>query len=190
VVEGVRRFRAWPDLRPGSVSAFLFALGCALLATLVRLGIDPMLLPGAVPFITYFPALLFVTLCAGLWAGALALVASIVLAWWFFIPPARSFYLPFGGDAITLAIFVASGSIIVWAAERYRRLVALLNEEEHHRKVVVDELNHRVKNKLATVYALLGRELRRTPEIWDKIEGRMKALTAADDFIARSGTTA
>ena len=61
-----------------------------------------------------------------------------------------------------------------------------LAEEEHYRKVVVDELGHRVKNKLATIYAILRHELRGHRDIWESVSGRMRALSAADDFLVQS----
>lgn len=84
------------------------------------------------------------------------------------------------------AIFIASSTAIIWGAEKYRKKSARLREEEHQRKMVVEELNHRVKNKLATVYAILHRELRNNPEIWEEVGGRLQALAHADEFIGRS----
>ena len=51
----------WWPVRPGSVNALAFALGCVSMSTLAREILDPILPPDAIPFITYFPALLFAT---------------------------------------------------------------------------------------------------------------------------------
>jgi two-component sensor histidine kinase len=77
--------------------------------------------------------------------------------------------------------------VIVGAAERYREILHRLKGEEHHRALLVAELEHRVKNKLTVVYAILSRELRDHPEVWQKVRGRLSTLTTADEFIARSG---
>jgi two-component sensor histidine kinase len=65
-------------------------------------------------------------------------------------------------------------------------MVRRLDEEERYRQVVVDELGHRVKNKLATIYAILRHELRGHDDIWHSVSGRLRALSAADDFLARA----
>jgi two-component sensor histidine kinase len=64
--------------------------------------------------------------------------------------------------------------------------VRRLDEEEAYRKVVVDELGHRVKNKLATIYAILRHELRGHGDIWESVSGRLRALSVADDFLVKS----
>jgi len=51
---------------------------------------------------------------------------------------------------------------------------------------VVDELGHRVKNKLATIHAILRHELRGHDQIWDSVAGRLRALSVADDFLVSS----
>jgi two-component sensor histidine kinase len=76
--------------------------------------------------------------------------------------------------------------VIVWVAAQYRTLVRRLEEEENYRQVVVDELGHRVKNKLATIYAILRHELRGHDDIWHSVSGRLRALSAADDFLVKS----
>jgi len=58
--------------------------------------------------------------------------------------------------------------------------------EENYRKVVVAELGHRVKNKLATVYAILRHELRQHPSIWESVSGRLRALSTADDLLTEA----
>lgn len=55
-----------------------------------------------------------------------------------------------------------------------------------YRKLVVEELNHRLKNKVASVYAIIGYELKNDQEIWDKVQGRLRALAFTDEFIAKS----
>jgi two-component sensor histidine kinase len=51
---------------------------------------------------------------------------------------------------------------------------------------VVDELGHRVKNKLATIYAILRHELRGHDVIWQSVSGRLRALSTADDFLVKA----
>ena len=51
---------------------------------------------------------------------------------------------------------------------------------------MVDELQHRLKNKLSTIHAVLRQVLHNQPQVWASIDGRIRALSATDDLIARA----
>lgn len=181
------------DVRDGSLAAYTFALFCVVLATAIRVGVDALEEPSGLPFATYFPAVLFASLFAGYRAGILAIALSLFVGWLLFMP--SSTIPEFGPSYIFLRLILVALAlgIIVWGAGRYRFLfhknqnfMRQLQNERKHREIVVGELRHRLKNKLATVYAILNRELNDNPEIWDKISGRLNALSAADDFIAKA----
>jgi two-component sensor histidine kinase len=184
ILERLRAFvrRGLPSQSP---AAFVFALVCVAVATLARWSID-FVVPNAVPFATYFPAILVIALIAGAWAAALASILSAIISIWMFVPPRFQFDNASPDDLVNLALFFIAAATIIWIAMLYRRMVRQLAEEESYRQVVVDELGHRVKNKLATVYAILRHELRGHREIWDSVAGRLRALSAADDFLLRS----
>lgn len=172
-------------LQPASLAAFAFAILCVAAATGLRLLID-LIVPDAVPFATYFPAILIATLVGGISAGVFAMLLGAVLSWWIFIPHQLE-WLPLAkDDFINVALFIFTSAVIVWIAGQYRKVVRRLDEEENYRQVVVDELGHRVKNKLATIYAILRHELRGHDDIWQSVSGRLRALSAADDFLVRS----
>ena len=91
-----------------------------------------------------------------------------------------------------MLIFWAVCGITVWGVEHYRTMVAQqrqiakrLIEEEEYRKLVVDELQHRLKNKTSTIHAVLHQVLQEQPQIWDSIDHRIRSLSATDDLIAR-----
>ncbi|MCW5692258.1 MAG: DUF4118 domain-containing protein [Pseudolabrys sp.] len=170
--------------RPGSVEAYGVALACVLAATLLRLLID-LVSPGAVPFVTFFPALLIATLVGGAAAGIVTTLFDGVLSWWLFIEPRFSWVLADKNHVVSVLLYLFAGGLIVWAANQYRMVVARIDEEERYRRIVVDELSHRVKNKLATIYAILRHELRGQPDIWDSVSGRLQALSTADDLLSR-----
>jgi two-component sensor histidine kinase len=91
-----------------------------------------------------------------------------------------------------LVIFLAVCGLTIWVVEHYRS-VALdqreiskrLIEEEEYRKLIVDELQHRAKNKLSTIHAVLHQVLHDQPQIWASIDQRLRALSATDDLIAK-----
>jgi two-component sensor histidine kinase len=170
---------------PGIASKFAAAILCVAAATLLRLLID-LVEPNTAAFPTFYPAVLVAALIGGAAAGGFAVVLSAAVAWWAFMPPHFA-WSPLTGQTITLiGLYMASAGLIVWVAGLCRSLVRRLDEEEAYRKVVVDELGHRVKNKLATIYAILRHELRGHDGIWDSVSGRLRALSVADDFLVKS----
>src|SRR5262249_11548583 len=60
-----------------------------------------------------------------------------------------------------------------------------LIREEEYRKLIVSELQHRLKNKVSVIHAVLHQVLEKEPTIWGSVDSRLRALAAADDLIAR-----
>ena len=175
----------WRGLRPGSLGAFAFAFICIELATIARLSLESVGSASAMPYITYFPAILLATFVGGFWAGWGSLIGTLLLTWSWFEDP----FNPSLAEVGTLSVFAMTAMVLVGAAERYREMLHRFKGNEHHRALLVAELEHRVKNKLTVVYAILARELRDHPEVWQKVRGRLATLTTADEFIARAGGT-
>src|SRR5690349_18000825 len=112
VVERMRRVRHNP------IAGYGIAALAVALATLVRWTVADYAMEG-IPFITYYPAIIITTLLGGFWPGVLATVASALIAWFVFIPPAFTFALD-AHQAISLGLFLFIAAINVV-------LVSLLN---------------------------------------------------------------
>jgi hypothetical protein len=89
-----------------------------------------------------------------------------------------------------LVTYLAACAFIVCGADSYRRLVrqhrdltVRLMDEQKFGKVVVEELAHRLKNKIATIQSIVSYQLRGQPELRDAIVGRLIALSGTDDLI-------
>jgi two-component sensor histidine kinase len=175
----------WRDgLPPGSPAAFVFAVLCVAVATVIRYALD---LIGfqSLMFAVYYPAILLSTLVAGISAGTIALVLGGLLGWSLFLSPNFE-TLPLAAQTSGLIAYAVASGIMIAIAEKYRQSLRQLAQEEQYRQIVADELGHRVRNKLATVQAILSHELRDNKEIWEKVSGRLRALSATDEFITRS----
>lgn len=129
-------------------------------ATLLRLLVDPILPPGY-PFLTYFPAVLLVALFGSLWIGTVTAILSGLIAWIFFLPPVGglSFDPPTLGALAFYALVVATELFFIgMTAHSLRQLRAALRRADdlaRSRDLMFSELQHRVSNNLATVGALL-----------------------------------
>lgn len=75
---------------------------------------------------------------------------------------------------------------LVAANEQLRSEIAARDTAEQRSRLLVDELNHRVKNTLATVQAIAVRTLgRETPDRFDAFQSRLRALAVAHDVLTR-----
>ncbi len=91
-----------------------------------------------------------------------------------------------------LAIFLVVSGLSIWGVEHFRSLAAQqreitkrLIEEEEYRRLVVEEFQHRLKNKLSTIHAVLHQILQDEPQIWASVDRRIRALSATDELIAK-----
>jgi two-component sensor histidine kinase len=163
----------------------LFAVGCFVLATGIHSAFR-LIRPDLAAYSTYYAAVFFATIVGGVASGLVALVLGGLAAWFIFEPSFLTVRLPTSDMVTSLLLYVASSACIIWGAEGYRLVVRRLDEEKHYHRLVVNELNHRIKNKFATVHAVLGHELHAHREVWGKIAGRLRALAAADELLVNS----
>jgi two-component sensor histidine kinase len=172
--------------QPSSPFSIGFAVGCLVLATMARWGLAQ--IRPDVFFTPYFPAVFFATAVGGFRIGAATAIASGALG------VAVNFSDAMADPArfALLLIFWAVCALTIWGVEHYRTIVVQqrqiarrLIEEEDYRKLVIDELQHRLKNKTSTIHAVLHQVLHDQPQVWSSIDHRIRALSATDDLIAR-----
>jgi two-component sensor histidine kinase len=179
--------RGWQGTSlPSPLFSIGFAASCIVLSSMARWCLS--LIRPDVFFTPYFPAVLFATAFGGFRIGILtALVAGIL-----------GLTLNFGDGSVDFArlvllvIFLIVSSLAIWGVEHYRSVAAQqrqiarrLIEEEEYRKLVVEEFQHRLKNKLSTIHAVLHQVLQDEPQIWTRIDQRIRALSATDELIAK-----
>jgi two-component sensor histidine kinase len=179
--------RGWHGISEVSPLASIgFAASCLALATAARWGLAQ--IRPDVFFTPYIPAVFFATALGGLRIGVLTAFAAGALG----------VAINFSGAAVDparivlLVIFWAVCGLTIWGVEHYRSIVSQqrqiakrLLEEESYRKLVVEELQHRLKNKSSTIHAVLHQVLENQPQVWASIDSRIRSLSATDDLIAR-----
>jgi two-component sensor histidine kinase len=179
--------RGWRGVSQPSLPICIgFAIFCLALGTLGRWGLAQ--IRPDVFFTPYFPAVVLATVFSGVRLGALTAIAAGALG----------VSVNFGDTTadsarlVLLVIFWAVCGVAIWGVEHYRSIATQqqeiskrLIEEEKYRKFMVDELQHRLKNKTSTVHAVLHQVLLDQPQVWDRIDHRIRALSATDDLIAR-----
>src|SRR5882757_9598170 len=172
--------------QPSALFSAGFAVCCLVLATLARWGLAQ--IRPDVFFTPYFPAVFFATAFGGFRIGIGTALAGGVLG----VAVNFSNTIADSARLALLLIFWAVCGLTIWGVEHYRTIVAQqrqiakrLIREEEYRKLIVDELQHRLKNKTSTIHAVLHQILHNEPQVWDSIDHRLRALSATDDLIAR-----
>ena len=197
-----------PALRSGSVGAYLFAFLATAVAAVLRVAIHPYVV--GVPFITFFPAVIIVTLVSGLGAGLFCAALSSAAATFFILPPTLSFYIERRADMVDLLLFILVAiSIVICVAamrlalEGYRELsrkleqqgVALqqqsvaLRESQDRLGSVVAELQHRTRNLISVVGTISKGTLRSSKTFDDfsvTFQDRLEVLGRAQGLLFRA----
>src|SRR3954451_9153028 len=179
--------RGWQGIsQPSPLFSMGFAVCCLVLATMARWGLAQ--IRPDVFFTPYFPAVFFATAFGGFRIGIATALAGGVLG----VAVNFSHAIADSARLALLLIFWVVCGLTIWGVEHYRTIVAQqrqiakrLSEEEEYRKLIVDELQHRLKNKTSTIHAVLHQVLQDQPQIWDSIDHRIRALSTTDDLIAR-----
>ena len=179
--------RGWQGTSlPSPLFSIGFAGCCVVLSSMARWVLS-MIRPD-VFFTPYFPAVFFATAFGGFRIGVLTALIGGMLG----------LILNFGDGSVDFArlallvIFLVVSGLTIWGVEHYRSVAAQqrkiakrLIEEEEYRKLVVEEFQHRLKNKLSTIHAVLHQILQHEPQIWASVDKRIRALTATDELIAK-----
>ena len=97
----IRRLRR---IRGNRVASYGLTVGFVAIATGLRYAVHPDVISG-LPFITYFPAIILAALFGGFGPGVVSIALSVVIAWYFFLPPLVSWTLD-PHSAFTLLFFV------------------------------------------------------------------------------------
>jgi two-component sensor histidine kinase len=179
--------RGWQGIsQPALPLAIGFAVLCLLLATAGRWGLAQ--IRPDVFFTPYFPAVVLATMFGGYRIGVLTAIAAGALGVTVNFGDATADSARF----VLLVIYWAVCGVAIWGVEHYRAIATRQREiskrlidEEEYRKLIVDELQHRLKNKTSTIHAVLHQVLADQPPVWNAIDRRIRALSATDDLIAR-----
>jgi len=142
------------------VLRYVLANAIILLFFALRLAAAPYM--GGFPFLLFFPAIILISALFDRGTGVFAVLLSAGMAWYFFVPTVHSFELPNLKDALPLTLYVLIGlflAVTVEAlrstAERLAKTSLALERANDFNKLLIEDINHRLKNHLASVNGLL-----------------------------------
>jgi two-component sensor histidine kinase len=173
--------------RPSLAFSIGFSITCLALSTAARWALST--LRPDVYFTPYFPAVFFATALGGYRVGIATATMGGALGTIMNFGDAPGNFFP---RLVLLVIYTIVCALTIWGVEHYRSVASRQREvarrlirEEEYRKLIVDELQHRLKNKLSTVHAVLHQVLQNQPLVWASVDHRMRALSATDELITK-----
>ncbi|GAA0669883.1 hypothetical protein GCM10009102_20520 [Sphingomonas insulae] len=120
---------------------------------------------GGAPFALCFPAMMLATLFARWQAGAVTAALGITYAYYYSVPPSGTFHATSPASPLTLAFIVVAAIITVAIAEVFRLSVQCATAERDRqiadRDLLLQEIDHRMKNNFAIVASILDIQRRR-----------------------------
>lgn len=150
---------------PRAVTQVSVGLFTAATAILFYTALDRLTVGDGAPFALCFPAMMLATLFARWPAGALSGLVGIFYAWAYAFPATAGFRIPDRNAAVTLGFIVVAAVITVATAELFRRAVRRATMERDQeiadRDLLLQEIDHRMKNNFAIVTSILDIQRRR-----------------------------
>jgi two-component sensor histidine kinase len=171
-------------IRPWSLEALAFALLALVGATAVRAIFAHF--GATLYFATYFPIVLVVSVFAGVPAGTITAVLSLLVVWWAFIPPYYAFSSLHTSDFANFLLYGISSALIIWLSHLYRTTLSALLQTQRSKNLLVDELNHRAGNLLTVIQSIVKGTLVSNKQEARRLSGRIEALARADDLVSRT----
>jgi two-component sensor histidine kinase len=137
--------------------AYAIAIAIFVIATILRIVLDPYVLPPA-PFFTYYPAVLLTAFFCGLWPAVFSIAISGVTAWYFFLPPRGTFEAGSHAAVALLAFFLIAILIVMVVGSLHAAIKKIL-VQERQTDLLAKELQHRTSNLLTVIQSIANRSL-------------------------------
>jgi two-component sensor histidine kinase len=169
----------------GVLECLLLTIASIVVATGIRLALG-FVAGVTIIYPTYYLAVLLVSLTCGARWGSLAVLLSILAVDFVFVAPAYSLGVPTKEALVNAVFFGVVALSLVWIADTQRTLIQRLHNKRQMLALLMKELQHRSKNHLSVVQAIVTHTLRGDGERAKQIGGRIKCLAEADELLTKS----
>lgn len=170
--------------RGEQIQAYALSLLIEAFAVLLRFAIDDYLPPGF-PYLTFFPAVILTGFCFGIRPALMNTVISAIVAWHWFIGPVGTFDLTPQSITALAFFFLVIGidlGLLQLLFVAYSIQVKVRDDLSHSlqlQQLVSEEVDHRMKNLLATTSGLISLSQRHaaTPQqLGSQLRQRIQAM--------------
>ena len=121
-----QRLRHWfgllrqNGLPQNSPPAYGFALACVAAATFVRV-VFGLFGEDVLPLVCYYPIILLASLVGGFEVGLVAIILSLIVVGWAFVPPYYSIGMPTPDQVVDCELFLFASLLSAWMIESHRK---------------------------------------------------------------------
>lgn len=188
----MRSFADWnghPLPRPDSPLAWVIAALLVLAGLVIKPLLDAAVGEPMPPFITFYASVTISALLGGPRIGLAVNGVTVLLAWYFFMPPFFSFVVDTPRTVVTLIVYTLLSSFLAYIVGKARLVQDSLIQSELRRDRAARESVHRIKNLIAVVQAIaskLAREVETVPEYRAVLSARLVALGSAQDVLVQN----
>ncbi|MCX8995738.1 DUF4118 domain-containing protein [Rhizobiaceae bacterium BDR2-2] len=180
--------------RRQEAASYLYSLGIFAIALALRFWLEPVLPPG-IPFLTFFPAVVIAGFLFGVRAGMVVAVLSGISAWYFFVAPGEPFFAKGTLTAMALYIIVVATDLFLLSVmmSAYRADLQARRDLERmadEREILMNELDHRLKNVFATMNAVITlsqRHASTSGELANKLKERLNSMARSSLLLRQPG---
>jgi two-component sensor histidine kinase len=141
-------------------------------------------IPSALPFITFFPAVLLITFLCGVRPGILSLALTAFLGVYWADPSGQKTVLFY---SVALLLYVSFAGSCLWLVHSLVEALARLKRQDEQLGMINRELKHRIKNLFSIANSVCLQTLRSgkaIDEMGGTISGRLAAIAAAQDLLS------
>ena len=168
------------------IFSYAYAVAIFIVALIARLLID-FVVPGDLPFITFFPAVFLAAYFFGRGPGILILVLSTVVgtAW---LDPTGQPQLSYIASAL---LFFAVAGMIVFLVHELKAARDKLRQHERQLEMINRELKHRIKNLFSIADSVCQQTISAggsAKEMSRAVSGRILAIASAQDLLSTTAT--
>jgi two-component sensor histidine kinase len=159
---------------------------CALLAIGFRFALSPILGDFFMPFVFFFPAVAAAGIMGGAVGGTVGLILCAIGGLIFFMEPVGALSASPKG-LLALGVFLLSGGVMLILIVLLRRSLLALHAATEQERLLLGELQHRVKNTLAVVQSVASQSLRSDGDITkikEVFTERLGALARAHSLLS------
>lgn len=122
--------------RRNPVAAYGIAIVALMGATLIRSLAQSWFVPG-IPFVTFFPAVLIATVFGGMRVGLFTTLASVVIAWFLFMEPARTWAFE-ARTVVSLSSFLFVAVMIVLVVSLFEDALQRIAAQEQSQRALIE----------------------------------------------------
>ena len=166
----------------GTISDYGWAFLIFAVAVLARVALDR-IIPGRLPFITFFPAVVLAAYRCGLWPSIAVLVLSALVGTAWASPGSSDMVF----RVVSLVLFLSLGGLNVYFVQRLKVAKDQGAQHEAQLELINRELKHRIKNLFTIASSICSQTIKsgNSPhEMIRAVTGRIHAVAAPQDLLS------